>query len=299
MQNISIEQINAHDRRFCISYPLKDNELLASIGKVGVIQPLLIFGRRPYTVISGFRRLEAAQELGFADIPCIILDMDEKKAMLSSIHSNLCRTLNIIEKAYCVDKMFAMGFSREEISDVMAIVSLGFHEKIIKRMRDLANADNAVKDFVMKKNLTMQNVESLLRFADYEISGIIDLLSPIHITESMIREILRMLSILKLKNGDIDFSVIKGVDNPYDLKKRLKYSINPILSGLEKDLSEIKDKCALPSEIDIKVDPFFEKEYIDIHIRANNTEEVGRALLKINRILDAGYIRSIFGLTTY
>jgi len=299
MQNIPIEQINANDRKFCISYPLKDGVLLSSINKIGVIQPLLVLGRRPYIVVSGFRRLEAAQELGFTDIPCIVVDMDEKKAMLSSIHSNLGRTLNIIEKAYCVDKMFTMGFSREEISDVMGIISLGFHEKIIKRMRDLANADDAVKDFVVKKNLNMQNVESLLRFANYEISGIIDALSTIHTTESMLREILRMLSILKLKNGDIDFSIIKGVDNQYDLKKRLKCSINPILSELEEDLNEIKEKCALPPEIDIKVDPFFEKEYIDMHIRANNPEDVGRALLKINSILDAGYIRSIFGLTTY
>lgn len=299
MQTIPIERINMNDRRFCISYPLQDDALLSSIRMEGVIQPLLILDKQPHTIVSGFKRIEAAKELGFTDIPCFVMDMDYKKAMQASIHSNLGRVLNIIEKAYCVDKLFTMDFSEEEISGVMSMISLGFHEKIIKRMRVLANAENFVKDFVLQKNMTMQNVEKLLGFADHEIKDITEMLNRIHTTESMMREILQMLSIMKLKYGNIDFSAIKGMNNIYDLKRSLKYSINPILSGLEEDLSEIKNRCALPPSIDIKVDPFFEKEYIDIRIRANGPEEVKGALLKINSILDAGYIRSIFGLTTY
>ena len=88
-------------------------------------------------------------------------------------------------------------FSEEEISGVMSMISLGFHEKIIKRMRALANAENFVKDFVLQKNMTMQNVEKLLGFADHEIKDITEMLNRIHTTESMMREILQMLSIMK------------------------------------------------------------------------------------------------------
>lgn len=71
-----------------------------------------------------------------------------------------------------------MDFSEEEISGVMSMISLGFYEKIIKRMRALANAENFVKDFVLQKNMTMQNVEKLLGFADHEIKDITEYHKP-------------------------------------------------------------------------------------------------------------------------
>lgn len=299
MQNISINQIDVSDRRFCISYPVLDDELLLSVGKIGIIEPLIILARQPYTIVTGFKRLEAALKLGFTAIPCISIGMDGKNALLAAIHSNLGRKMNIVEKANCVDKMFIMGFPEETISETMAMLSLEFYDRVVERMRTLANADDSLKDFILKKSLSMQNIEALLRFSPNERDIIVEILNTVHTTESMMREILQMLSIIKLKNSDVDFSLMAGADNAYELKKRLKHIVNPILSTLEAELGDIKSRCALPPGIDIKVDPFFEKEYIDILIRAKHPDEIRTALSKIESLLDAGHIRSIFELTNY
>jgi len=296
MQTIPITQINVNDKRFCISYPLEDDILLASIKKIGIIQPLILLAQSPYIVVTGFKRLEAALSLGLANIPCIIVNIDEKNALLRSIHDNTGRLLNIIEKAYCIEKMLHMGFSKEETYEIMTLLSLNRHEKIIKRLLDIANADETMKNFILKKDLSMQNAESLLRFTPEEKNRIIEMLIPAHTTESVMREILRMFHIIKVKNGAINFSIMVGADNAYELKTRLKNLTHPILSSLEKGLKDIKLKCALPPNIDIKVDPFFEKEYIDILIRAKNPDEIREALIKLTGVLDVGYIGSIFGL---
>jgi ParB/RepB/Spo0J family partition protein len=296
MQTIPITQINVNDKRFCISYPLEDDILLASIKKIGIIQPLILLAQSPYIVVTGFKRLEAALSLGLANIPCIIVNIDEKDALLRSIHDNTGRLLNIIEKAYCIEKMLHTGFSKEETYEIMTLLSLNRHEKIIERLRDIANADETMKNFILEKNLSMQNVESLLRFTPEEKNRIIEMLIPVHTTESVMREILRMFHIIKVKNGAINFSIMVGADNVYELKTRLKNLTHPILSSLEKGLKDIKLKCALPPNIDIKVDPFFEKEYIDILIRAKNPDEIREALIKLTGVLDVGYIGSIFGL---
>jgi len=164
------------------------------------------------------------------------------------------------------------------------------------RLRDIANSDETMKSFILKKDLSMQNIETLLRFTSEEKDHIIEILTPLRTTESIIREILQMFHLIKVRKGTIDFSAIIGADDIYGLKARLKNLTYPILSSLEKGLKDIKIKCALPPDIDIKVDPFFEKEYIDILIRAKNPDEIREALLKLNGVLDAGYIRSIFGL---
>jgi len=47
MKTIDIEQININDRRFSISYPMQDEILLASIKKVGIIQPVILLDTEP------------------------------------------------------------------------------------------------------------------------------------------------------------------------------------------------------------------------------------------------------------
>jgi ParB/RepB/Spo0J family partition protein len=296
MENIPVSQINVSDRRFCISYLLEDDLLLASVKRIGIIQPLMLLAELPYIVVTGFKRLKAALSLGLSSVPCIIVDIDEKSALLRSIHDNAGRSLNIIEKAHCIEKMLNTGIAREEIYETMSFLSLDRHEKIIARLRNIANADEAMKNFILKKGLSMQNAESLFKFVPEDRARIIDILGPVHLTESAMREILRMLHIIKVKNSMIDFSVVTGADNAYELKTRLKNLTHPILSSLEKSLKDIRFECALPPNIDIKVDPFFEKEYIDILIRAKNPDEIREALIKLKGVLDAGHIRSIFGL---
>ena len=296
MQTIPITLINISDKRFCISYPLEDGILLASIKKIGIIQPPILLAPTPYTIITGFKRLEAALSLGLTDISCIIVDIPGKDALLRAIHDNMGRALNIIEKANCIEKMLHMAFSAEEVYDVMTLLSLSRHEKITGRLRDIASSDETMKCFILNKALSMQNIETLLRFTSEEKDHIIKILTPLHTTESTVREILQMLHLIKVRKGAIDFPAITGTYDVYGLKARLKTLTYPIRSSLEKGLKDIKIKCALPPNIDIKVDPFFEKEYIDILIRAKNPDEIRAALLKLKEVFDAGYIRSMFGL---
>ena len=121
----------------------------------------------------------------------------------------------------------------------------------------------------------MKSVESMMRFDTDERAHIIDILAPIHTTESLTREILEILNIIKIRTDNIDFDTI---------------------TSLEDRLKEIKLRCSLPPDIDIKVDPFFEKEYIDILIRAKTNEDIRDAIEKLGNILDNGYAGSIFEL---
>jgi hypothetical protein len=157
--------------------------------------------------------------------------------------------------------------------------------------------EDAFKAFVIVKNLLMKQVEMLMRFNAEERAGIIDMLTTIRTTESFIREIIEMLSIVKIKKGSIDFDSLENTPDAQELKKRLKKIINPILMSLEEELKQIKLQCALPPDIDIKVDPFFEKGYIDMVIRAKTEDKAKESIERLNSILNKGYIRNILELT--
>ena len=108
--NIPLKKINIRDNTFRISYPSADEMLLASIKKVGIIQPVVLLEGPPFVVVTGFGRLEAAKKLGLKEVPAITVKLSEKEGLLFAIHDNLHRGLNIIEKAHALEKMVSHGF---------------------------------------------------------------------------------------------------------------------------------------------------------------------------------------------
>jgi len=296
MNKAPIDHINVCDRRFCITYPLDDAALYTSVQKIGIIQPVMLLNTSPFIVVTGFKRLAIVQHLGLKEIPYIPVDISEREALLYAIHDNIQRGLNLVEKAHALERMLHIGFTSAEVYDTMKIIGLQPHEKILKTLIALASAEDSFKHFIVTHNLSMKIVDYLMRFDVNERSSIIGLLSSFHITESTIREILEILNLLKIKQDKLPFERLNPASGQ-ELMKQLKEMAYPILTALHEELLGIRQASALPPNIDIKVDPFFEKEYIDIGIRAKNKDDVCQAIEKLHRLVDDGIIGSIFDLT--
>jgi hypothetical protein len=296
MNKVPIDHINVCDRRFCITYPLDDAALYTSVQKIGIIQPVILLNTSPFIVVTGFKRLAIVQQLGLKEIPYIPVDISEREALLYAIHDNIQRGLNLVEKAHALERMLHIGFTSAEVHDTMKIIGLQPHEKILTTLIALASTEDSFKHFMVTHNLSMKIVDYLMRFDVNERSSIIGLLSSFHITESTIREILEILNLLKIKQDRLPFERLNPASGQ-ELMKQLKEMAYPILTALHRELQGIRQASALPPNIDIKVDPFFEKEYIDIGIRAKNKDDVCQAIEKLRRLADDGIIGSIFDLT--
>jgi len=291
-----IDHINIHDKRFCITYPLDDAALYTSIQKMGIIQPVMLLNTSPFIPVTGFKRLEIACQLGLKEIPSITVDITEQEAILFAIHDNIQRSLNLIEKAHAIERMLHIGFSSTEINETMKILGLQPHEKVIKTLVAIASAEDSLKHFMVMHNLSMKIVNYLMRFEVNERASIIDLLSSVHVTESTIREILEIMNLLKIKQDKLPFDTLNPASGQ-ELMRQLKAMTYPILTSLHQQLQVLRQASALPPNIDIKVDPFFEKEYIDIGIRARNQEDINQALKILRRLNDDGILGRILDLT--
>ncbi len=293
---IPLRQIDIQERKFCLSYPLLDEKLLASIEQLGIIEPLVLLEPSPFFVVTGFKRLEAAKRLGLKDVPAVTAKLSEKEGLLFAIHDNVHRGLNVVEKAHVLEKMVQGGFYQTEIDEIMALFSLSPHKKVLTNLLAIASSEKLLKDFIIEQGLSFKNIEYLLWFERGERNKIMRTLASMHLTESYIREILEMLHLMKIKKGRFDSSMLRNTKNIHELRDRLKKKVHPGLSSLENKLAKIRKASALPPAIDIKVDPFFEKEYIDIIIRAKSQEETKELLGKLDEVLQNGHIRSILEL---
>ena len=295
--SIPLRKINIRDTSFRISYPSHDEMLFSSIKKLGIVQPVMLCKDEPFTIVTGFKRIDVAKKLGLKEVPAVTVKLGEKEGLLFAIHENLHRGLNIVEKAHALEKMVSVGFSESEIFEIMALFLLNPHEKILAHSLSIARAEEPLKHFIIEHTLSMKNIEYMLWFEEEERKKIMTALASTRLTESYLREILEMLHLMKIKKGRLASGVLKHADSAQELKVRLKKIIHPGLSSLEKKLEKIRKASPLPSALDIKVDPFFEKEYIDITIRAKSEKEIRELLGKLDEVLRKGHIRSILELT--
>ena len=79
------------------------NELTESIKSRGIIQPIIVRnanGESNYEIIAGERRWLAAQKAGLHEVPIVVIEADDKKALEFGIVENVQRhDLNAIEEA--------------------------------------------------------------------------------------------------------------------------------------------------------------------------------------------------------
>ena len=100
-------------------------KLKASIEEFGYVDPIIV-NIRNKKVIGGHQRLEIIKELGYEEIECVILDLDEKaeKRLNIALNKNsgywdnekleeLFEELKLSE-----EELFATGFSMTEIEDL-------------------------------------------------------------------------------------------------------------------------------------------------------------------------------------
>ena len=137
------------------------NELSDSIRRHGILQPLSV--RRvgtAYELIAGERRLRAAQQAGLTDIPCIIMNMDDKESGMAAMIENLQRQdLDFIEEAAGISRlMSSFSMSQEQAARLLG----KSQSAIANKLRILRHSD-AVLNALREAGLTERHARALLK----------------------------------------------------------------------------------------------------------------------------------------
>ncbi|GAY20592.1 ParB/RepB/Spo0J family partition protein [Sphingobium fuliginis ATCC 27551] len=164
-------------------------ELADSIGKRGVIQPIIV---RPhgggFQIVAGERRWRAAQRAQLHRIPAIVRDFDEAETLEIALIENIQREdLNPIEEAEAYRKLIAefqhsqealgrlVGKSRSHVANLMRLLDLPapVQQQVIEQKLSMGHAraligapdcENLART-VEAKGLSVRDTEQLVRRA--------------------------------------------------------------------------------------------------------------------------------------
>ena len=135
--------------------------LAESIRRHGILQPLSV--RRvgtSYELVAGERRLRAGILAGLTEIPCIVMQMDDKESGVTALVENIQRQdLDFIEQA----KGICLLMQQWNMSQEQVAVLVGKSQSAVaNKLRILRHSDK-VLDALRKAGLTERHARALLK----------------------------------------------------------------------------------------------------------------------------------------
>lgn len=147
--------------------------LAASIGKSGVLQPLLV---RPaddgYEIIAGERRWRAAQKAKLHNVPVIVQPVNDVTAMEIGLVENVQRAdLNLIEEAEGYQRLIdEFAYTQAELAE-----TIGKSRSHIANLLRLSGAPDVLRKALIAGELGMGHARALLALslADGEMAALV------------------------------------------------------------------------------------------------------------------------------
>ena len=141
-------------------------ELSDSIRQHGILQPLSV--RRVeggYELIAGERRLRAAQDAGLTDIPCILMQMDDRESGMAAMVENLQRQdLDCVEEAMGISRLLTQWHMSQE----QAARLLGKSQSAVANKLRLLRHSEPVLTALREGELTERHARALLKLPGEE-----------------------------------------------------------------------------------------------------------------------------------
>ena len=201
-------------------------ELAESIRRHGILQPLSV--RRvgtSYELIAGERRLRAGILAGLTEIPCIVMNMDEKESGLTALVENLQRQdLDFIEEARGISRvMEEYGMSQEQAAQL-----LGKSQSSVANKLRLLRHSPPVLETLRRENLTERHARALLKLpTEPEKIKAIDTIAKLHMSVARTEQYIESLL-------------------TSDREKSPKADVGAFLKNVTQTLSKIQ-RCGIPA----------------------------------------------------
>jgi len=153
-------QSNPNNPRRTPASPAMDEQLLASIRAVGIIQPPCVTPKGDgLMIVVGNRRVKAAIAAELPAIDVLVCDADEAADAMRSVSENLIRaSMSSVDIWRAIERLEAQGWNEQAIADALALPV-----RTVRRLKLLAHLHPAMLDVMAQGS--MPNEEQLRTIA--------------------------------------------------------------------------------------------------------------------------------------
>jgi len=132
--------------------------LLSSIERRGILTPVVLFdGERGLQAAAGFRRLEAARQLGLATVPALLRGEGPAALFLEAVEEQAGQELNLREKARAVAVAHQLGWPVQRIAaQLCPALGVQAHRGLVDKLLKLREIPAPLFDSFVAKGFSLR-----------------------------------------------------------------------------------------------------------------------------------------------
>lgn len=276
LRPVSLDQIETTDHTFQITTTTDTTELALSISAIGLLHPpVLVKHGRNYTVVCGFRRIDACIDLNISSIPSRILRPDCSPiecARIAIADNTLQRSLNVVEqsRAYALIQQFEDDSSAW--LKIAKTTGLPESQAAMDRILPVCAMPKNLQEHIITGRVALPVALQINRLPAEDSRALCGLFSLVSAGLNVQRELLDLtvdisrrdgISIASLIKKDEIAGVLKSEDSSTPQKvQRLRHILKtkryPELSKAEADYHQMVKSIQLNPRVNIQHPRFFE-----------------------------------------
>ena len=303
LHHIDLARIDCGDRAYCITADPCTARMADSLAAVGLLNPpLLTPGATPdtYAIVCGYRRIVAAQHLGWRDLPAMIMTAAPLDLLRRSLWDNLShRRLHVVEQAAAVARLLSLLPAETVRTEWLPRFDLRPSAGTLTRLQQIAALDPQVLDLLARDRITDRTALLLADAGDDLQRALVPVFGTVQASASRQRELVEFCRDISRRDRISTFELLQRIDaaavcgdhtlaagqQGQRLWQRLRRLRFPRLTQLENRFAELRQRLHLPGTMRLEHPPFFEggSYRLSIDINARDTlpqqaDEVARLL---------------------
>ena len=310
-ENVESFRINAENQQFRISSNQAPDLLRDSVERLGLLDPpILLPTDHRFTVVSGFKRIEAARDLGWKKIPCKLLppDVSIRLCVRIAISQNTTqRTLDIIEVSRAL-ALLKSSFEKADVPGEALRLGLPANQGRIDELEPLCKLPPRIVNAVRSDSIAVPVALDLSKMSEKEADAFADIFLSSNCSLNKQREIVQMAREIGLRDdqsiSDVLLkntlrSIVKNPDLDKNRKAReirsyLRKIRYPNVVEAEKNFAETVELLGLEPGMKLIPPKDFEGSAYVLHLGFRNVDELKKRSEKLREMLNGPEIEKLF-----
>jgi len=313
IQTVKLSNIDCKDNTYRITTETNVSDLMVSIRHVGLLNPPLLIGDdTEYTVVSGFRRIEACRGLGWSHLEARLLDPETTMidcAQYAITDNALQRPLNLIETSRSIGLISAFVQDDDTMAMKLSSLSLPQNPALVKKIQKIRHLSRPIQRAILFNTISLAMALELGDLAPDAGNGFIELFENLKLSlnkqrevvnlvkEIAFREEIAVMEVLRekrlqeiLTHADLDKSQKTRMIRSYLKKRRF-----PAITSAERTFDRLMKELKLGSEIKLTPPDNFEGPIYTLTLKFKDLVELKDRQATFDTIIRNPALEKILG----
>ncbi|MDF1591237.1 MAG: ParB N-terminal domain-containing protein [Desulfobacterales bacterium] len=289
---VPLSSIDLSDQTFRITTEGHIVELAESLKLLGLIHPPLLMGKGEiFTVLSGFRRIQAGQYLGWPTLPARIADPETEKlayAQFAIADNAQQRQLNLIEASRSLNLLSGFYHEPEKLAKAAASLALPGNLAVIKKIQKLCRLPQFVQELIVAGVISLSMALDLEKISQEACTAFAGIFNELRLSLAKQREIFTLVKEIALREEKDYMAILSETeigriltdenDNHAQKTSKVRFYLKqrrfPALVEAENKFAEFKRNLSLGSHFELIPPADFEGAKHVIRLHFNSLDEL-------------------------